>query len=79
MTAYRIYWYCACEAGEVGPNVTNNRKNSRNNSHEVVYIDHEKTLFPSGHLEAQVSKSTACPVLDGTLKVTKRLTHSYEK
>ena len=60
MTAYRILY---CEAGEVGPNVTNNGKNSRMMS--VKYIDHG---FLAIILKHEVSKCTACPVLDGTLR-----------
>ena len=50
--------------------IGNSWKNSRNNSHDVceVHIDREKTLFPSGHLKHEVSKCTACLVLDGTLR-----------
>ena len=69
MTAYRILY---CEAGEVEPNVTNNRKQLEKTAETIAtmsvkYIDREKTLFPSGHLE--VSKCTACPALDGTLRL----------
>ena len=53
VTAYRIY-NIHCEAGEVGPNVTNNRKKTAETiaMMSVKYIDREKTLFPSGHLKA---------------------------
>ena len=54
MTAYRIYNIIYCEAGEVGPNVTNNSGKTGETiaMMSVKYIDHEKTLFPSSHLEA---------------------------
>ena len=54
MTAYRIYNILYCEAGEVGPNVTNSREKTAETiaMMSVKYIDGEKTLLPSGHLEA---------------------------
>ena len=54
VTAYRIYNLLYCEAGDVGPNVTNKLEKTAETiaRMSVKYIDREKTLFPSGHLEA---------------------------
>ena len=51
VTAYCILY---CEAGAVGTNVTNKLEKTaeRIAMMSVKYIDREKTLFPSGHLEA---------------------------
>ena len=53
VTAYRIYNLLYCEVGEVGPNVTNDRKTAETIAMmSVKYIDREITLFPSRHLKA---------------------------
>ena len=49
--------YCACEAGEVGPNVTNNRKKTAKTIAMMgaKYIDCEKHCFLAVILKHEVS------------------------